>query len=368
MATINSTIANTSIPRANKPTKITPDAAAGTFEFKVPGHGITTTAGKDDKGDTWYYTQGGQWRNTRTNKVNPLMPKFIAGTPAATTPPPPAVDTGAGATIGTPPADVSLPAGTPNPSDPTKGFWEFMPQGETLAQLLAPWTNLSKEWENQKSQGVDPAIQAEIDRINGVMNVPMRTSDQIRASLQPAYDLERDRGLQKQAMMLAAKGLVGSGAEDTQNRELIADNSARLGEQVAAAIAADQDRWLKQQQIGTETVSGLLARDRELKEAREKDLRDKIEKAKLGGLEAAFSAAGSGYSDYLNLGLTEAQRKERESNETWDRQMQSIQTLLSFLPPEQVLKAIESSAGLDKSLGDTLADLVSRVGQFAGVA
>ena len=146
----------------------TPAAAAPPyFKYTVPGHGNTTQAIKDATGETWYETQGKQWRNVKTGKTQKNLPAWQAATPAA-------------------PATPEQPAATPVTA-PTPGTFksvrDFFGVGENP---LAPSTSYSDYPEELGvNKAYDPAL----------------------------YEWQKSQGLKSLAARGSASGNLDSGAQ-----------------------------------------------------------------------------------------------------------------------------------------------------------
>ena len=159
-----------------KPYSVANDAPL--TQYSVPGHNLNTWSIKDTGGQSWYLTDGGNWRNATTKALQTAMPSYAPPTPTPTPAPAP-VNTAP--TPATPEStyksiwdfqrnDAPLYQGT-NPIQPMKSFQEYLPQNYEASPTF--------KWAMQQS---DDAV----------------------------------------TKSLAAKGLLGSGAED------VARNDARM--------------------------------------------------------------------------------------------------------------------------------------------
>lgn len=183
----------------------TPGAEPPYFNYVVPGHGNTTQGLKDTAGDTWYKTQGGQWRNEKTQKVQSGLPSWQAAAAAPAAPTTPA----------------AAPAATPEANPQWKSLWDFTrTQDQSLFNPQAAPESKSM-WDFYKQQGTSPAYTFALD--------------------------EGNKSLEKR---LSAMGLTGSGADieghNAVTRSSLADEVGRLMQ----GAAADSNTYNTNQALG----------------------------------------------------------------------------------------------------------------------
>lgn len=139
------------------------------YDYSIAGHNINTKAVKDTTGQEWYLTDGGQWRNAATKQAQAMMPTYAAPAPVAAPAPAPA------------PA-VPGPVNNVNPTDTFKGIQDFLPTAQQNLFQQTPMKSvmdyLPKDWAPSQ-----------------------------------AYNQAMTQGNQTLDRQLAARGLIGSGAE-----------------------------------------------------------------------------------------------------------------------------------------------------------
>lgn len=213
------TASTTPTTPATATTTTDPNAQPPYFNYTVPGHGNTTQALTDTAGDTWYKTQGGKWRNVRTQMVQQNLPAWQAPAPPPPTPP---------AT----PAPVA-PAPAPAPVEPInfRSTRDFFGVGESPLQATAVandgYDQSLFDWRKAES---DKALAAWLSA-NGLTGSGAAGQFNIDATNQ----LTAEEAARRQEM-----------TESRRNREFTASESAKARQSDIANIDADRS-WNQQQ-------------------------------------------------------------------------------------------------------------------------
>jgi hypothetical protein len=110
------------------------------YNYKVQGHNLNTWGLKDQGGQEWYLTDGGQWRNVATKALSATAPTWTPAAPAAPAAPPPSTAPTPEAAPPTwrsvqdfvPKSSVDLFNAGPAPTmAPAKSYWDYFPKDPT---------------------------------------------------------------------------------------------------------------------------------------------------------------------------------------------------------------------------------------------
>lgn len=186
-----------------KPFSIAEDAPV--YNYKVPGHDLNTWALKDQGGQEWYLTDGGNWRNVQSRALSPTAPTYAPAAPAPTTPP-------------------ANTAPTPETPPPTwKSIWDFMPKQTQDAFNVGPEPTLAPTKSYWDYFPKDPTTS-------------------------PTYQYNLDKANTELTRNLSKMGLLGSGAElekrESAQAKVASDETDRLMKGAEVDAQNDKDRAL----------------------------------------------------------------------------------------------------------------------------
>lgn len=198
------------------------------YNYTVKPNNINTWAMKDTGGQEWYLTDGGNWRNTATKSLSKTMPTW-----AATTNTDPTV-------MGTPdPVQNNA-----NPETMFKSVHEFIPTANE--RLFNPM--------QQKS----------------VMNyLPQNWQGS------PAYENARRVGNKNLEATLAARGLLGSGAELQAKSDFDANLLAQDTDRMMQVAQADSQNDINETNNARNLLSSMLSADFSAYNNQMQDARDR---------------------------------------------------------------------------------------------
>lgn len=167
------------------------------FDYTVPGYGRKTQALKDTAGDTWYKTQGNQWRNVRTKAVQGQLPSWqAAATPA--------------------PVPAAAPAPAPTTTPPTPGTFksirDFHGVGENPTEQSIKYSDFPTE-----------------------LGAPGAYSNDL-------YNWQRDEGIKALRASMSADGGLGSGAQGELTSRFLAQLGGQEADRRERLESAGKDR------------------------------------------------------------------------------------------------------------------------------
>lgn len=306
MQTVNSTGATKNIYASNsggkqfKPFSIANDAPV--YNYKVQGHDLNTWAMKDQGGQEWYLTDGGNWRNVQSKALSPTAPTW---TPAAA--PAPAA----------PPANT---APTPEAPPPThKSVWEFMPK--TAQDFFTP--------------GANPVL-APSKSYWDYMPTDPKTSATYQYNLKKG-NTELDRNLSR-------LGLLGSGAELEKRDDLVARVAAEDTDRLMAGAKIDADtantRALAEYNAATQKQSTLM--------------------------NAITSLMGSDFNAYTNAAEGDKDREISKDGQKLNAIGMALDFLSSINPMQYGFQAANTQAENEIALAKLMAQMAGTGGGGGG--
>ena len=187
------------------------------YSYNIKPNNINSWAIKDTGGQEWYLTDGGQWRNTATKALSKTMPSWAATAntaPAATAPTTPA-----------PTAQNNV-----NPQATFKSIYEFLPKANENLFNMMPQKSvmdyIPKDWAGS-----------------------------------PAYQNALSTGNKNLESTMAARGLLGSGAEIQAKNELSQNLLAQDTDRMMQAAQTDSQNNINETNNVRNLLSSMLNAD-----------------------------------------------------------------------------------------------------------
>lgn len=359
--------------------------------YTVPGYGINTTAITDAAGDTWYKTQGGNWRNQRTQAVSNTMPGQQSVTPGAsgTTA---TTATAATTSTGAPLYDYVVP-GTGIKTQAIKdvnGVVHYKTQGgnwrNTQTNAVSP---TMPQWQQQTTTPTTtaPTIPQESgtyqlqnpDWFNAAQGEAQRHNDQISPAdwLANGEDIHYYGQLYKENSYWNPDGTVtelgkAAGKSDVKlpsaNTNPINYNALfpefeawQSGDYAASPL------YKLQVEEGTKALEALMAARGLHGSGAEIEGTAKLLQ-QIGAYEAARQQESyqTNADRLLNLMTEESQKAERGESNQFNQVLQLAQTFLNALPTAAGGGAATSSANIASSSAATIGNILSQLATIAG--